>query len=191
MKPSEDYERALELSKEQHLASKTYSGKFLRPYVSKIKPIIDRLGIKSALDYGCGKGLQYTWVDEADGLTIEQKWGFKVAKYDPAFGPFAAEPVGTFDFVICTHVLGVIPLPDLDWVVDRIYGFANKAVFVVVRTGKLPSESKARWRVDNIPRDWVADQWIDLLTRRKLKDIEVHLCVKSDAPGHKTGDFLI
>ncbi len=32
MKPSADYQTALDLAKHQHQVSKTYSGKFLRPH---------------------------------------------------------------------------------------------------------------------------------------------------------------
>ncbi len=93
--------------------------------------------------------------------------------------------------MICTHVLGVIPLPDLNWVVDRIYGFANKAVYIVVGTGGQPARRKRRWRIENIPSAWTENQWVDLMTRRKAKDIEVHLTIKSHQPGQTTGNYLL
>src|SRR3990167_1562012 len=138
MNPSEEYLAGVALSAKQHALGKNYSGKFLRPHRGRIKDIIDRLGCKSILDYGCGRGDQYKWVStrkEPLGQTLEQYWGIEVAKYDPAYPPFAAEPVGTFDLVIATHVLGLVPVQDLDWVIDRVFGLANKAIYIVLNTG--------------------------------------------------------
>lgn len=177
MNPSRSYVEALELSKAQHRESKTYSGKFLRPHRTPLKEIIDRLGCKTILDYGCGKCLQYEW-RMGNGQTIEEFWGIEVAKYDPAHPAFAQEPEGTYDLVIVTHVLGIIPIPDLEWVVDRIYGFADKAVYFAIDTGATLKKSKERWRVANIPRLWNEKQWLSLLNRRKNKDIEVHVVIR-------------
>lgn len=133
------YDIALEDSKRVH-HGKQFTGKFLRPHAAFIKEIIDRLGVKSILDYGCGKGHQYEWVIPSTGQTIEEFWGVKVTKYDPAYPPFAREPEGTFDLVICTQVLGVIPIPDHGWVIDRLYALANKAIYVSERLGEARKE---------------------------------------------------
>jgi hypothetical protein len=191
MKPSDDYLQALELSKEQHRESKTYSGKFIRPYRGDIKHVIDRLGCRSMIDYGCGKGLQYDWVSP-EGQTIEQYWGFDVVKYDPAHPKYEMEPQEPADIVICSHVLTIIPLPDLDWVIDKIYRLSNKAVFIVNSVCSPPQKaSKQRWRLQNTGENWTADQWINLLQRRKRKDIEVHLVIKARDPALKTGTFIM
>lgn len=192
MKPSADYERALELSKEQHRESKTFSGKFIRPYRGQIKSIIDRLGCKSMIDYGCGKGLQYEWVDP-EGLTLEQYWGMTVVKYDPAHPKFEAEPAGPADIVICSHVLSIIPLPDIEWVIDRIYALANKAVFIVTGVNSAPKKArKAAWRLENTPQNhWSTQDWLDILTRRKNKDIEVTVVIVSKDDSDKGGLFFI
>lgn len=191
MKPSPDYLRALELSKEQHRESKTYSGKFVRPYRGEIAAIITRLGCKTALDYGCGKGLQYSWVSP-EGLTLEQFWGLEVQKYDPAHPDFDTEPVGSFDIVICSHVLNVIPLPDLDWVIDRLYSLADKAVFIVNAVCSPPQKpNKARWRVENTAVNWTTAEWLERLASRKTKPIEVHLVTKSKDPTQMVGEFVV
>ena len=185
--PTERYDLALELSKRQHRSSKTYSGKFLRPFAHRIKAIIDTHECASILDYGCGKGLQYEW--EWDNLTLEKYWGMEVTKFDPAWPPFAKEPEGKFDLVLCTHVLEIIPLSDLDWFVDRVLSFATKVAFFAVRTASDTRPAKARWRLKDIPSDWHADQWVDLLKNRKGP--EIHLAVRSRAPGEPTGDFVL
>lgn len=136
-----EYYRALAEATTHHAASKTYSGKFLRPHAPFIKEIIDRLGCKSVLDYGCGKGAQYSWVSHGEdasipkGMTIEEYWGVPVAKFDPAYPPFAAEPVGPYDLVLCTHTLGAIPRSDLSMVIGRLYALATKAVYAAEKIG--------------------------------------------------------
>lgn len=155
--PSADYGRAVAEATAHHALHKTYSGKFLRPHKPVLTEIIDRLGVKSALDYGCGKGAQYTWVDPLDGKTLEQAWGFPVTKYDPAWPPFAADPVGTFDLVICTHVLGSIPIKDLDWAFSRMYGLSNKAVYLAEKIGPI---GKTALTVGGRPVNWSPKQWL-------------------------------
>lgn len=159
--PSESYRRALAEAIEHHASNKTYSGKFLRPHKPLLTDLVKRLGVSSILDYGAGKGSQYVWVDPADGLTLEQAWGCEVTKYDPAWPPFATEPVGTFDLVICTHVLGSIPVVDLDWAFKRIFGFATKAVYFAEKLG--PIKKTAISAPDERPTDWSAEQWIDAI----------------------------
>lgn len=155
--PSAAYHRAIAEATVHHAASKTYSGKLMRPHKPALTEIVNRLGIESALDYGCGKAAQYEWVDHVDGKRLEQIWGFPVTKYDPACLPFAAEPVGKFDLVICTHVLGSIPLEDMDWALARIIGFANKAVYFAEKIGPV---KKTALSVAGRPTDWSPEEWL-------------------------------
>lgn len=167
--PTVHYNLALEASKKIH-EGKQFTGKFLRPHAIFIKEIIDRLEVKSILDFGCGKGQQYEWIIPATNQTIEDFWGVKVTRYDPAYPPFAAEPEGTFDLVICTQVLGAIPITDHPWVIDRLYAFANKALYVSERLGD------ARKIVGN-PNlrafDYTPQQWLTALTRSKPIEVTV------------------
>lgn len=57
-----------------------------------------KLIVGTVLDYGCGK--------LADVLGL-RKAGYSVEGYDPFFYP--AKPRGTFNTVLCTYVLNVIP----------------------------------------------------------------------------------
>ena len=140
---TEKYYKALELAKSHHASSNTYSGKLMRPHAPIIKELIDRHSSKTMLDYGCGKGGQYLWVSNGDrasipaGKTIGEYLEVDISLYDPAYPPFATEPVGKFDIVVCTHVLGSIPLTDFDTIVRRIYGLANKAVYVAEKVGEV------------------------------------------------------
>jgi hypothetical protein len=83
----------------------------------------------------------------------------EVRKYDPCYAPYAAEPEGPFDLVICTHTLSLVPLHDLDWVLTRLYGFASKAVFVAEKIGGRKKAEVA----DPVERaiGWHVDRWLD------------------------------
>jgi hypothetical protein len=181
------YASALLAAREHHQRSKTYSGLFLRQHASPIKEIIDRLRIRSALDYGAGKGQQYAWRshDAATGVPVgmglEEFWGIPVTKYDPAWPPYSGEPAGQFGLVICTHTLGSIPTVDLPWVIDRIYGFASRAVYIAEKLGHVgktvrpdpllhPHFNRAQWL------EALGDPYgreVTLSTRERLPDGQV------------------
>ena len=182
MKPSPAYHAALEASKHVH-KGKQFTGKFLRPHAPFIKEIIDRLGCKTVLDYGCGKGQQYEWVIPSTGQTIEQFWGVTVTKYDPAYLPFAKEPEGKFDIVLCTQVLGAIPFVDRQWVVNRLYSFATKAIYISERLGaarKVLGDNSLRGA------DWSAAEWqFGVLPESGEAPVEVTLATRKIVDGAK------
>ena len=172
MTPSPAYHAALEASKQVH-KGKQFTGKFLRPHAPFVKEIIDRLGCKTVLDYGCGKGQQYEWVIPSTGQTIEQFWGVTVTKYDPAYPPFAKEPEGKFDLVICTQVLGTIPMDDMPWVIEQVYRRATKAAYISERLGearKILGDNSAR------PSGWKPEHWMTALSGEP--EIEVTLATR-------------
>ena len=187
MNPSPAYHAALEASKQVH-KGKQFTGKFLRPHAPFIKEIIDRLGCKTVLDYGCGKGQQYEWIIPSTGQTIEQFWGVSVTKYDPAYKKFEAEPEGTFDLVICTQVLGAIPVSDISWVIDRLYSLANKALYISERLG---DARKVLGDNDLRPTNWDANKWarrIDSVSAGR--NIEVTLATRAIVNGEKITSHL-
>jgi hypothetical protein len=177
--PSAAYAAALQASKEIH-KGKSFTGKFLRPHAIFIKEIIDRLGCKTVLDYGAGKGQQYEWIIPSTGQTIEEFWGVTVTKYDPAYPPFAEKPNGFFDLVICTQVLGTIPVDDLPWVIDDIYQYSSKAIYVSERLGdvrKVIGDQSLR------PLKWTLEQWQKALTRSR--PVEITLATREIIDGAK------
>lgn len=192
MKPSQDYFPALEANRRHHARGKTFSGKLFRPHARFVKEIIDRLDCRSVLDYGAGKGRQYEWVNRDPtgsipvGMTIEQWWGVPVAKYDPAYPPFAAEPAGTFDLVVCTHTLGRIPIADLDWVIDRLFDFAGKAIYVAEKIGDAGEAKKMIGNTDALPFGWTVERWQGALTRNTHVEITLTTRIIDDRGGKIT-----
>jgi hypothetical protein len=178
------YEQALRAAQAHHARSKTYSGKLLRPHKRFLCDLIERLQIESALDYGSGKGLQYEWVDPADGKTLAESFGFMPHLFDPAWPPFAAEPAGQFDLVMVTHVLGSIPLKDHHWVMERIMDHATKAIFVGEKVGRI--KKTVFGKRDGLPNGWGPDEWIAMLRRHVRPGIELHLsCTIRNDDGSK------
>jgi len=156
--PSNEYFAAIKEGRRHHLESKTYSGSLLRPHKPWLSDMVERLGCCSGCEIGAGKGRQWEWIDPADGLTMEQRWGFEVFKHDPCWPPFEAEPEGKFDLVICAHTASLIPVADLEWFLQRLYSHAHKAVFIAEKIGERKKAEVAD--VAGRAINWNAEQWI-------------------------------
>lgn len=172
------YYAAIEEGRRHHASSKTYSGSLLRPHKPYLTEMVQRMGCRSGLEIGAGKGRQWTWIDPADGQTMEQVWGFEVVKHDPCWPPFEAEPEGTFDLVICAHTLALIPLQDQDAFLRRMYGFADKAVFIAEKIG----ERKKAEVADESQRaiNWPPQRWLSRIgdMASRFKHIETVLSLR-------------
>ncbi len=132
--PSAAYLAALERAKKFHQENKAFSGQRTWKNFSTVKRILGEYPCTTLLDYGAGKGLQYTQVHipDPDGKlqTVAEAWGVELVGYDPAWPPLIVLPDGVFDGVLCIDVLEYIPLSDLPWVLDLIFSKAEKFVFV-------------------------------------------------------------
>lgn len=144
--PSPRYLELVALYRQMHMQGdpalslppeKTFPGFSLAAHAGDIKTFIDYFGIKTALDYGCGKGLQYGPypVNTSSGKqfnSIPEFWGVTVACYDPAYTPLSTLPEGKFDMVVTTDVLEHCPEDDLPWIVDEMFGYATRFLFGTV-----------------------------------------------------------
>jgi len=115
----------IELYKEIHETKDVYNGSALILHAQSIKDIIDMFNIKTMLDYGCGKGKQYS----EEKIHEEYFRNIQPAMYDPAVNQFSEIPKGKFDLVICTDVLEHIPEEDLDTFLKELYSKADTAVY--------------------------------------------------------------
>ena len=146
--PSPRYRRLLEQYQLMHLQGdtrqgippeNTFPGQSLPKEAPRIKELIKQTAARTILDYGAGKGQQY-WPrqvrDENEGIEyadIRSYWGVaEIRCYDPAYTPFTQLPSGTFDGVVCTDVLEHCPEEDMPWILDELFGFADKFVYANV-----------------------------------------------------------
>jgi hypothetical protein len=174
--PSSEYRELQAMYREMHehgeqflgqLAESTFPGFSLDHHVFRIKDLITRTGAKTLLDYGSGKGQQYEprivkdragnrWVSVIECWDIDE-----LVCYDPAYEKYSRLPEERFDGAICTDVLEHCPEPDLPWIVDEIFSYATKFVFLNVAcypaSKRLPDGRNAHITVK--PLEW----WRDLI----------------------------
>jgi hypothetical protein len=123
--------------------NKSWAGYDVVKYQNKIHDLVNQYNAKTILDYGCGKGLQYSeplpyGTESGKELpadqwqTFDQYLGVKVFKYDPCVEEFEIPPPpdAKFDGVICTQVLNSIPDADMPWVRDTLERHATKFCFI-------------------------------------------------------------
>ena len=141
---------------------RTFPGQSLFAQAGRIKDMILRHGARSILDYGAGKGMQYQPMPvRVEGIeewpSIQAFWSVnEIRCYDPCYQPFNTLPGGKFDGVISTDVLEHCPEEDIPWIVDEIFGYANKFVFANVACypakKRLPSGENAHCTIR--PPEW-------------------------------------
>jgi len=137
-KPSKRYSELLSIYKDLHeVSEKMFNGRSLMKYIDVIGAYLEKNECKTLLDYGSGKGHLYTekykTVERAEemGEPLPDRWGLDSYQlYDPAYPEYRELPTDKFDAVICTDVIEHIPAPDLGWVIDEIYSYAKKIVFI-------------------------------------------------------------
>ena len=123
--------------------NKSWAGYDVVKYQYQIKDLVDRYNVKTILDYGCGRGLQYQerlpygtvpgeHIPEDQWQTFDQYLGASVYCYDPCVEKFETPPPADakFDAVICTQVLNSIPDDDLLWVRKILEQHATKFCFI-------------------------------------------------------------
>jgi len=102
-------------------------GRSVRHHLDAIANLVTSSGAETLLDYGCGKGHQYTQ------KRCHSAWGnIKPTLYDPGVPELSNRPKGTFDGVICTDVLEHIPEDELDDVIGDLVGYAKMWCFMSI-----------------------------------------------------------
>jgi hypothetical protein len=174
--PSEYYSQSVELGREfQRNNPKNWAGKDSKNYHNQIRALMDRYNAKSVLDYGCGKGNQYTNMEcytaagalpgvHTEPMTFQTRINAEsVYKFDPCVEEFNIEPVGQkFDAVICTQVLGSIPDVDISWIKDKFMNYATKFVFIGMHSA-IPKSKKRIYDTTHVDMyrtvDWYMEQF--------------------------------
>ena len=105
--------------RQAHLRSKEFRGVSLPPHIAAIDHLLHTHNCHSILDYGCGKAQH--WPAE---------WQGRITGYDPAYAPYAARPMGTYDMVICTDVLEHVPASAVDWVIGDIFAYRKMWAYI-------------------------------------------------------------
>lgn len=149
-----------------HADPLVFGGRSLEPHVVPIAKMIRAHRATTLLDYGCGKGEQYSL------HKMHVAWGaggIMPVLFDPAVPAHARRPEGKFDGVICTDVMEHAPEEDLEPLLKDIFGFARRFVFFSIscREAKrrLPDGRNAHVTVK--PPEW----WAALVTRMKPIDV--------------------
>lgn len=157
--PSKAYVRAMAQMREFHRTRKTFSGNGVLKHVSALLEFNQKIGAKSGIDYGCGKGAQYeAWLNDPGGTmcSLEAALGYAPYKYDPAVPEFEKPPPEPADLVWCVDVLECVPEQDMGDVIDDLFRLAIKGLFVTVASypakKTLPNGQNAHVTVK--PREW-------------------------------------
>ncbi len=136
------YDESVNLGLQFQKENKSWSGADTLKYQKQIKGLVDRFQATTILDYGCGKGMQYS-TPCIDGKTFDEWLGVTVYKYDPCVPEFSIPPPANmkFDGVICSQVLHTIPDDDMHWVCEQITSYSTKFVFIGINFKK-PAKRK-------------------------------------------------
>lgn len=165
--PSASYYRALRATQVKHASSPVFSGRFLLRYLEDVRMLVREHAVETVLDYGCGKGHQWT-TEIADGQgMLADILGVRPTLYDPGWPQFAAEPQGQFDMVICTQALGSIPIIDLPWVVMRMMEHARRVLYVGEKLGPVRKRIH-KDMAGEMPHEWTHDQWAAELQKARM-----------------------
>jgi len=138
--------------------NKSWAGYDVVKYQKLIKDLVDRCNAKTILDYGCGKGQQYTEplpygmlsgeaIPESQWQTFDQYLGVTVYRYDPCVAEFEIPPPPDvkFDGVICTQVLNSIPDDDMTWVRETLEHHAEKFCFIGINFQRKAKDKKTMY----------------------------------------------
>ena len=140
--PSKRYKELIKEYNTMHKVSDgMFNGRSLAKWTDLIHNYITKAECKTLLDYGSGKGHLYTdkfdTILDNDGTPVLDKplpeiWNTleSYRLFDPGYEEYAKLPEGKFDAVVSTDVMEHIPESDLIWVIDEIFNYANKVVFL-------------------------------------------------------------
>lgn len=120
---------------------------FLKKYIEKM---IKLYNCSNMLDYGCGKGYQYTIHN------VHKDWNINITLYDIGVEELSNKPNKIFDLVSSTDVLEHCETEYIPEILKELNDFAKKAVLVSISTRlakkTLPDGRNAHLTVK--PEEW-------------------------------------
>jgi len=139
---TQEYYKHVQINNEFHKGNKTFSGKNTLRHLPEIKDLISKLNCKTMLDYGCGKAYLYTEEGSAHlKLPLDKYLGVETYKFDPCVTEYSQRPPqNNYDLVICVNVLGLVPKSDTINVINDLYRFADKGLYVTLFTKSLATK---------------------------------------------------
>ena len=148
----------LDQYRQMHAAGK-FPGLSVLEHAGQIGNLIHETGSKSVLDYGCGKGQQYSIYEINNSWPIES-----LRLYDPAVPGFDTKPEPA-DGVICCDVMEHIPESEVPETLSKIMNLANKFVFFVIctRPSKKTLPDGRNCHITIKPREW----WENAIERER------------------------
>lgn len=156
-----------------------YAGSSVFHKVDLITDLIDSIRLDPShelrlLDYGCGKGLQYS-----KACFHEKEW--RVRKpycYDPNVEEFSKKPPkASFDGIICTDVLQQLKEDELDPTINELFSYFDRTVprqqfiFISVSCRLSVMVRKDGHNANRIlqPPEW----WLNRISHWKIKGVRV------------------
>ena len=135
--------------KQYHNIRKSYGDSYRHQH-KIICGLVKQTESKTLLDYGCGKGKQYT------EKNLHKAWGFMPDLYDPAIEEFSALPDKMYEGIYSTDVMEHIPEEVLPEVFEYIFTHSSKFVFLGISSSLaraiLPNGENAHCTVETL--DW-------------------------------------
>ncbi|MDB4345251.1 class I SAM-dependent methyltransferase [bacterium] len=127
---------------------------------------------KTVLDYGCGKGLQWTQRELHKEGNIHMP-----TLYDPGVPGLDKKPNGVYDSVLCTDVMEHIHQEECDAVLEEVFNYARHSVFFTIscNPAKKHFPDGTNYHVNCKPEEW----WFATIKRLKPKHLKVWLIFPS------------
>lgn len=163
-----DYKKEYEL-----LHSKGYyNGRSILRHKGKVRNIVNATKSSTILDYGSGKGWQYS------KFKMDKFWNVSVDCYDPYVENFSILPNKTYDGVICTDVLEHIPEDKLNEVLSIIFSKATKFVFFCVHI----KEAKKKFSDGSNVHVTIKSEefWERLISSHNINNLKVKLVFRTE-----------
>ena len=142
------YHESVALGTKFQLENKSWDGHDTFKYRRQLRDLIKHYNCKSLLDYGCGKGHQWSEPHVFLPEKVPQQFQTylnldEVTLYDPCVEKFSQDPAQKkYDIVSCTQVIGTIPDADIPWFKQRLMSYTGKVCFIGLVDPTRPPKGK-------------------------------------------------